>query len=300
MSTKDYLEKDYYKVLGVSRTPSPEDRRRSAGPAVPPRPEQDERRRRNKVKEISGRTPILGDPAKRKEYDEAAQPVRRRELPFQRRGEGDRPWRPVPRSRRLRDRRPVRQPVRRFHDPARQDRGAGAEHRGRSRSDAVHVGSAVTMQTTSDMACPVPTRSLRPAPKTADVPRYARAADPGPPRRVGCSRSPSRVAKCRGRGMIVDDPCATCQGSGRGQSTRTMQVRIPAKCRRLGGSGSRSRAVPARTPARPATSTCWCRVRPHKVFGRKGDHLTVTVPVTFAEAVTGASLRPTSTMVRCG
>src|SRR5690606_19827672 len=33
---------------------------------------------------------------------------------------------------------------------------------------------------------------------------------------------------CRGRGLVVDAPCPTCKGSGRGQSARTMQVRIPA------------------------------------------------------------------------
>ena len=34
--------------------------------------------------------------------------------------------------------------------------------------------------------------------------------------------------ECRGRGMVVDDPCPVCLGSGRGKSTKTMQVRIPA------------------------------------------------------------------------
>ena len=32
------------------------------------------------------------------------------------------------------------------------------------------------------------------------------------------------------------------------------------------------------------------QVRPHKLFGRKGDHLTITVPVTFAEAALGAEI----------
>ena len=31
-------------------------------------------------------------------------------------------------------------------------------------------------------------------------------------------------------------------------------------------------------------------VRPHKLFGRKGDHITLTVPVTFAEAALGAEI----------
>jgi molecular chaperone DnaJ len=33
------------------------------------------------------------------------------------------------------------------------------------------------------------------------------------------------------------------------------------------------------------------KVRPHEFFGRSGDDLTLTVPVTFAEAALGADLR---------
>ena len=34
--------------------------------------------------------------------------------------------------------------------------------------------------------------------------------------------------ECRGRGMVVDDPCPDCGGSGRAMGTRTLNVRIPA------------------------------------------------------------------------
>jgi molecular chaperone DnaJ len=32
-------------------------------------------------------------------------------------------------------------------------------------------------------------------------------------------------------------------------------------------------------------------VRPHPIFGRKGDNLTITVPVTFPEAALGAEIK---------
>ena len=35
-------------------------------------------------------------------------------------------------------------------------------------------------------------------------------------------------SQCRGRGMVVEDPCTTCHGSGRSPSTRTIQVKVPA------------------------------------------------------------------------
>jgi molecular chaperone DnaJ len=101
---------------------------------------------------------------------------------------------------------------------------------------------------------------------------------------------------CRGRGLVVDDPCPTCHGSGRGMSSRTVQARIPAGVRdgqriRLRGKGAAGeRGGPA------GDLLVQVHVRPHPVFGRKGDNLTVTVPVTFDEAALGAEIKvPTLT-----
>ena len=92
---------------------------------------------------------------------------------------------------------------------------------------------------------------------------------------------------CRGRGMVVDDPCPVCHGSGRGKSTKTMQVRIPAgvtdgqriRLKGKGGAGENGGAA--------GDLYVIVHVRPHPVFGRKGDNLTLTAPVTFDEAALG-------------
>lgn len=90
--------------------------------------------------------------------------------------------------------------------------------------------------------------------------------------------------------MVVDDPCPTCHGSGRATSSKTMQVRIPAgvkdgqriRLRGRGASGERG------GPAGDLYVTV--HVSPHKLFGRSGDNLTVTVPVTLDEAALGATI----------
>ena len=95
---------------------------------------------------------------------------------------------------------------------------------------------------------------------------------------------------CRGRGMVVDDPCPTCHGSGRGRSSTTMQVRIPAGVRdgqriRLRGKGaSGERGGPA------GDLYVSVHVAAHPLFGRRGDNLTVTVPLSFDEAALGATI----------
>ncbi len=95
---------------------------------------------------------------------------------------------------------------------------------------------------------------------------------------------------CKGRGLIVDDPCIVCHGSGRGKSARTMQVRVPAGVQdgqriRLKGKGA-----PGERGGPAGDLYVVVHVRPHQVFGRKADNLTVTVPVTFPEAVLGAEV----------
>jgi molecular chaperone DnaJ len=102
--------------------------------------------------------------------------------------------------------------------------------------------------------------------------------------------------RCGGRQLIYDEPCPTCHGSGRGTSSRTIQARIPAGVKdgqriRLRGKGG------AGENGGPAGDLCvTVRVTPHRVFGRKGDNLTIDVPVAFDELALGADIKiPTLT-----
>jgi molecular chaperone DnaJ len=101
---------------------------------------------------------------------------------------------------------------------------------------------------------------------------------------------------CHGRQLVYDEACPTCHGSGRGTSDRTLQVRIPAGVRngqriKLAGKGA---AGENGGPAGDLYVTV--RVRSHPLFGRKGDALTLDVPVGFDEAVLGAEVKvPTLT-----
>lgn len=97
--------------------------------------------------------------------------------------------------------------------------------------------------------------------------------------------------KCRGRGLVVEHPCATCQGSGRSPASRTMQVRVPAGVKdgqriRLKGKGGRGEHG-----GPDGDLFLVVHVTPHPMFGRKGEHLTVTVPVAYDEAVLGAQIQ---------
>jgi molecular chaperone DnaJ len=96
---------------------------------------------------------------------------------------------------------------------------------------------------------------------------------------------------CGGRGLVVDDPCPTCHGSGRGLSNRTISTRIPAGVK--DGQRIRVRGKGANGEHGGPRGDLWVKVHvsPHRLFGRKGDNLTLTVPVSFDEAALGAEIK---------
>ncbi len=96
---------------------------------------------------------------------------------------------------------------------------------------------------------------------------------------------------CHGRQLVYGQSCPTCHGSGRGTSSRSVQARIPAgvkdgqriRLRGKGGAGENG------GPAGDLFVTI--KVRPHAIFGRKDDNLTLDVPVSFDEAALGAEVK---------
>ena len=95
---------------------------------------------------------------------------------------------------------------------------------------------------------------------------------------------------CRGSGSIIEHPCDECKGTGVTTRTRTINVRIPPGVEdgqriRLAGQGEAGlRGAPS------GDLYVTVHVRPDKVFGRDGDDLTVTVPVSFTELALGSTL----------
>jgi molecular chaperone DnaJ len=92
---------------------------------------------------------------------------------------------------------------------------------------------------------------------------------------------------CHGRGAVVDDPCSTCRGTGVAASTRTVQVRLPAGVKDRARIRVKGKGVGGSAGGPAGDLFVTVNVRKHPLFGRRGDHLTVTVPVRFDEAALG-------------
>ena len=101
---------------------------------------------------------------------------------------------------------------------------------------------------------------------------------------------------CGGRGTVVTDPCQACSGSGTEHRSRSVKVRIPAGVEDNQRIRVKGRGGVGRNGGPAGDLYVVVRVDGHGLFGRRGRNLTLTVPVSFAEAALGTTLKvPTLT-----
>jgi molecular chaperone DnaJ len=303
LSTKDFLEKDYYKTLGVAKGASADEIKKSyrkLARKYHPDANEGDAKAEARFKEISEAYTVLSDEKRRKEYDEARSLF----------GSGPR----MPGSSgtgsygnfdlgdlfgnatggaggRLGDLLGgVFGRGGTTTQQARPRRGADVETETTLPfSDAIE-GSTVSLRLTGEGPCKV---CMGTGAKAGTVPRVCPTCEGTGvgSRNLGSFGFSEPCKTCRGRGLVVDDPCTTCSGSGRAMSTRTIQARIPAGV----GDGQRIKIAGKGAPGErggPAGDLyVRVHVEPHKVFGRSGHNLTLTVPVTFSEAALGAEIK---------
>jgi molecular chaperone DnaJ len=113
---------------------------------------------------------------------------------------------------------------------------------------------------------------------------------------TGILRVQTTCPQCRGEGKVISSPCEDCKGAGAIPDRVTLEVQIPAGVDegmrvRLNGEGQPS---PNGGPAGDAY--CFIQIRPHKIFKRDGHDLIVQVPLGYCQAVLGTEIEiPTLT-----
>ncbi|MFE5287664.1 molecular chaperone DnaJ [Nocardia sp. NPDC056611] len=311
---REWLEKDFYKDLGVSSGASQDEIKkayRKLARDLHPDKNPGDSKAEERFKAVSEANAVLSDPEKRKEYDEA------RKL-FAGGGFGRGGFPPGG---------GYGQPGGGFSggefnlgdifgagaggaggaDGGLGDLLGGLFNRGGTRaSSRPRRGSDVETETTlgfreAAQGVTVPLRMTSPAACTTC---HGSGAKPGTSPRVcphcngagvvsrnqGAFGFSEPCEDCRGTGSIIDDPCVDCRGSGIQNRTRTITVRIPPGVRdgqriRLAGQGEAGlRGAP------PGDLYVTVHVSQDKVFGRNGDDLTLVLPVSYAELVLGTTV----------
>ncbi|MEO3853478.1 molecular chaperone DnaJ [Acrocarpospora sp. B8E8] len=306
MSTKDYLEKDYYAVLGVPKTATPDDIKkayRKLARQYHPDANKGNTETEEKFKEVSEAYDVLSDTKRRKEYDEARtlfgsglggfarnQGGGRGGFDFGdlfggsgQQGAGDR----------------IGDLFGGIFNRGGSQRpsSAGRARRGQDIESEVTLsfaeavdGATVSLRLTSSSACAACAGT---GAKAGTTPRVCPTCEGtgAASRNLGNFAFSEPCRDCRGRGLLVDDPCPVCDGSGRGKSTRNIQARVPAGVSDGQRIKLKAKGAPGENGGPAGDLYVVVHVQPHPVFGRSGENLTVSVPVTFPEAALGAEIK---------
>jgi molecular chaperone DnaJ len=295
---RSWIEKDFYKVLGVAETASTDEIKRAyrtlARKYHPDRNPGD-RAAEDRMKDISEASDVLSDPAKRAEYDRVRQ-MAKSGYGFGGPGGG-------------------------FGGNVRVEdfdlgdifgdalggifsgraRGRAGSRDGVRRGDDLETEVRIGFTDAVDGAT-IPIKLQRDAPCGACG---GSGAEPGTPIET-CPQCGGRGTvgenqglfsfvracdRCGGSGRIVPNPCKTCRGTGVQRRKEEIKVRIPAGVKDGARIRVRGRGGASGPGGQPGDLYVVVRVAPHEQFGRQGDDLTLTLPVTFTEAALGAQVK---------
>ncbi len=299
-SQREWFEKSYYEVLGVPESAPQKDIKkayRKLARQYHPDANPGNSSAEDRFKDISAAYEVLGDEAKRKEYDEV------RRLGPMGGGFGG-PGGGAPGGFRFdvggSDMGDLLGNMFGGGSPGRGRSGRGGAGVGPQRGadleasltldfvDAAH-GITTSLHLTTDAQCSTCNGSgAKPGSKvnTCGVCRGRGAVDDN----QGFFAFSSPCRACNGNGAIVESPCGTCRGSGVEKRPREVKVRIPAGVTDGQRIRLKERGGPGRKGGPAGDLLVECHVRAHPVFGRDGDNLTVRIPVTLAELALGSEV----------
>lgn len=307
MSQRDYIEKDYYGTLGVSKSATQDEiskAYRKLARKYHPDANPDDPNAETRFKEISEANAVLSDPEKRKEYDQVRQMVDAGGFAGFRQGARGGPG-GYTRTYRAGDAGGFDLGDL-FGDLFGERRGGGGRPGGGPRrgqdvetdltlsfEDAL-AGVTTTLRVSGRSPCGTCAGSgARPGTSPVPCPTCGGVGTVAHDQGLFSFSEPCRA--CGGTGRQIPEPCPTCHGSGAVDRPREIRARIPAGVKdgariRLKGKGE-----PGAGGAPAGDLFVNVHVEAHPLFGRRGEHVTLTVPITFSEAALGSKVRvPTS------
>ena len=96
--------------------------------------------------------------------------------------------------------------------------------------------------------------------------------------------------RCRGTGRIIHQPCTDCGGQGRTRKRKTIQVNIPAGIDHGQTISLRGQGNAGKNGGSAGDLLITVMVQPDETFRREGVDVFTEEPITFAQAVLGATL----------
>ncbi len=100
---------------------------------------------------------------------------------------------------------------------------------------------------------------------------------------VGCPQ-------CQGRGTHIDTPCHHCKGTGRRRKKRLLNIHIPAGVHDGQAVRLKSEGEPGRTGSTRGDLHCYVRIKEHPLLARNGNDLVCQAPIAFSQAALGGKV----------
>jgi molecular chaperone DnaJ len=288
---REWLEKDYYQVLGVAQTATDKEITRAYRKLAKQFHPDANPGSEDRFKEISAAYDVLGDDAKRKEYDEL------RRLGAAGLGGPGGFGGPGGGTFRVEDLGDLGDLFgglgnfgNRRNRNVRPRRGADVEAELHLSFEDAVKGATTTVHVAGQARCQTCSGSgAAPGSSPVTCPMCNGRGSLDEPQGLF---SLSRVCpQCSGRGTIIETPCPTCHGTGVTRRTRQVKVRVPAGVEDGQRIRVKGRGAPGRNNGPAGDLYVVVRVEPHRVFGRRGQNLTLNVPITFPEATLGTTVR---------
>lgn len=107
---------------------------------------------------------------------------------------------------------------------------------------------------------------------------------------LGYMQTQKACSSCRGTGKIIKTPCKNCNGKGYIKVNKKLEVSIPAGIDSMQRIILRGQGSAGRNGGRAGDLLIEVRVKEHKLFSRDGNNIYCEVPISFAEATLGADI----------
>jgi molecular chaperone DnaJ len=96
--------------------------------------------------------------------------------------------------------------------------------------------------------------------------------------------------QCGGSGRLIEEKCTQCRGSGTENRRRNVKLRVPAGVKDGTTLRLRGKGAPGSLGGPSGDLLVRIRVAPSTTFGRKDNDLTLKVPITYTEAALGTKI----------
>ena len=106
----------------------------------------------------------------------------------------------------------------------------------------------------------------------------------------GSMQSQRSCQTCHGTGKIVKTPCKNCNGKGYVRVNKKLEVSIPAGIDHMQRVVLRGQGSAGRNGGPNGDLVIEVRVKPHSIFTRNGNDIHCEIPITFVEATLGATI----------